>query len=752
MYCRNCKKEYPEGSRFCGSCGAPLVRMLDIYGERFYEGDMEAFNYIYADTYSWVLNEVRKIFAVNVSEIDDCVQEIYLLLYRKIRQYNPARGSFSAWFNTLVRNRIYDYGRKLARNKEFVPDEEEGYFSEMVDENIHINPEAKLERSERERILDEIMQELSESQRLCIQLFYCEGLKIKEIAERLNISKGTVKSRLYNGLKKLNVKVTDMQKRGLYTFTMAPLAFFLWIISRDDCSAKEDYFALQKAQNFMAQNALQQAKNMAAANGAGQAKGAVNPASKVPGAMAGKASGTAVKATVLKILAGGITAAVIGTAGFFGGRMIKNHQAKKETTQTQNGQNNQDKSNKQNGQNSSGASDNQGSAGKNTKGSSKQFVNNNEAFVKEMLTLTVNSNTLVQDNKEKSLRDAVDVSMMLMYDSNSSNEGDSEIWNVVSKDQVKDTKADNQGGSISVQESAFDKMKQFLGCETGLEKLSTQYGEKDQIFDNFSCKNGVVAANDLYPNADDMKSVNILLKRPLDNGDMELFFVDNVYETPEQVYSAVISPADNALGAQLSKVEVKLKADNFNKILGAAAVLGKQYTANGNKLSGNISEISDANKMTALIDSVYWYHIMNSNDMEEDMGVSYPVFSEDDVEATTANSVTVKKSAFNDYLNFVSYNGTIDDVKNYAGEDQTYGCAVNIEGDRITFTFEEDGDIPYSLQGTEEKIKQSLKMDKQGNLTLDFQLFEMEGAGDQCTMAMGFDGNSGLKLKSFVRK
>ena len=449
---------------------------------------------------------------------------------------------------------------------------------------------------------------------------------------------------------------------------------------------------------------------------------------------------------------GGITAAVIGTAGFFGGRMIKNHQAKKETTQTQNGQNNQDKSNKQNGQNSSGASDNQGSTGKNTKGSSKQFVNNNEAFVKEMLTLAVNSNTLVQDNKEKSLRDAVDVSMMLMYDSNSSNEGDSEIWNVVSKDQVKDTKADEQGGSISVQESAFDKMKQFLGCETGLEKLSTQYGERDQIFDNFSCKNGVVAADDLYPNADDMKSVNILLKRKSDNGDMELFFVDDVYGTPEQVYSAVISPANNTLGAQLSKVEVKLKADNFNKILGAAAVLGKQYMANGNKLSGNISEISDANKMTALIDSVYWYHIMNSDSVEEDTGVSYPVFSEDDVMAATDNSVTVKKSSFNDYLNFVSYNGTIDDVKNYTGEDQTYGCAVNIEGDRITFTFEEDGDIPYSLQGKEDEIKQSLKMDKQGNLSLNCQLFELEGAGDQCTMTMEFDGDSGLKLKSFVRK
>ena len=196
MYCRNCKKEYPEGSRFCGSCGAPLVRMLDIYGERFYEGDMEAFNYIYADTYSWVLNEVRKIFAVNVSEIDDCVQEIYLLLYRKIRQYNPARGSFSAWFNTLVRNRIYDYGRKLAGNREILPETSQQYFKEITDRNVYINPEARIEYAEREQILDEILDDIGEGQRICIQMYYNDGLKIKEIAQILNISEGTVKSRI----------------------------------------------------------------------------------------------------------------------------------------------------------------------------------------------------------------------------------------------------------------------------------------------------------------------------------------------------------------------------------------------------------------------------------------------------------------------------------------------------------------------------------------------------------------------------
>lgn len=56
-------------------------------------------------------------------------------------------------------------------------------------------------------------------------MYYNDGLKIKEIAQILNISEGTVKSRIHNGLKKLNTKVDEMQKRGLYTFRMLPLGF-----------------------------------------------------------------------------------------------------------------------------------------------------------------------------------------------------------------------------------------------------------------------------------------------------------------------------------------------------------------------------------------------------------------------------------------------------------------------------------------------------------------------------------------------
>ncbi|MFR8999569.1 MAG: sigma factor-like helix-turn-helix DNA-binding protein [Anaerobutyricum soehngenii] len=107
---------------------------------------------------------------------------------------------------------------------------------------------------------------------MCIQLFYCEGLKIKEIAERLNISEGTVKSRLYNGLEKVECKSYRHAKRGLYTFTMALTGVLLMDYFQRRLQCKRRLFRITKAQNFMAQNALQQAKNMAAANGAGQAK------------------------------------------------------------------------------------------------------------------------------------------------------------------------------------------------------------------------------------------------------------------------------------------------------------------------------------------------------------------------------------------------------------------------------------------------------------------------------------------------
>ena len=44
MYCRSCRKWFPNNILFCDICGKPLVKDLDIYGENFFNGDVQAFD------------------------------------------------------------------------------------------------------------------------------------------------------------------------------------------------------------------------------------------------------------------------------------------------------------------------------------------------------------------------------------------------------------------------------------------------------------------------------------------------------------------------------------------------------------------------------------------------------------------------------------------------------------------------------------------------------------------------------------
>ena len=52
MYCRSCRKWFPNNILFCDICGKPLVKDLDIYGENFFNGDVQAFDYIYQNSYN----------------------------------------------------------------------------------------------------------------------------------------------------------------------------------------------------------------------------------------------------------------------------------------------------------------------------------------------------------------------------------------------------------------------------------------------------------------------------------------------------------------------------------------------------------------------------------------------------------------------------------------------------------------------------------------------------------------------------
>jgi RNA polymerase sigma factor (sigma-70 family) len=132
-------------------------------------------------------------------------QKTFISMHKNIAQLNDL-SRFRSWMYTIAVNYCREELRKK-KNKRSLSlsdlqpggEREESYRWEESGAR-HENPERQLRQSELSDILQKCLMELSEEQREVVIMKEYEGLKFREIAEALNISENTVKSRMYYGL------------------------------------------------------------------------------------------------------------------------------------------------------------------------------------------------------------------------------------------------------------------------------------------------------------------------------------------------------------------------------------------------------------------------------------------------------------------------------------------------------------------------------------------------------------------------
>lgn len=126
-------------------------------------------------------------------EVDDVFQETWMRVVRSAHRYDPAQ-RFSAWLFAIAWNLVKDR------------------WSRRVDTaDVDLAAMASPERSPEERVVEadraervrDMVARLPERLAQAILLRYFEELSEKEVAERLGIPVGTVKSRIHHGLKRL---------------------------------------------------------------------------------------------------------------------------------------------------------------------------------------------------------------------------------------------------------------------------------------------------------------------------------------------------------------------------------------------------------------------------------------------------------------------------------------------------------------------------------------------------------------------
>jgi RNA polymerase sigma-70 factor (ECF subfamily) len=130
----------------------------------------------------------------------DLSQEAFARAFRARRDLDPAR-PFYAWYYTILRRLCFNWLRD--RRSERAGLEQAGPWLESLAAAHVEDPARAAERTEAHRRIAAAMTRLTDLEREVIVLKEFEGLKYREIAERLDVPTGTVMSRLYAARQRL---------------------------------------------------------------------------------------------------------------------------------------------------------------------------------------------------------------------------------------------------------------------------------------------------------------------------------------------------------------------------------------------------------------------------------------------------------------------------------------------------------------------------------------------------------------------
>jgi RNA polymerase sigma factor (sigma-70 family) len=145
----------------------------------------------------------------------EVTQKTFISMHRSIQGLQDVT-RFKSWLYTIAVNFCREELRRKKSNRavsleDMRPGEESTSQSWETSGGRRENPERQLRQSELSDLLQNCLLELNEEQRVVVIMKEYEGLKFREIAEALNVSENTVKSRMYYGLDGLK-KILERKK------------------------------------------------------------------------------------------------------------------------------------------------------------------------------------------------------------------------------------------------------------------------------------------------------------------------------------------------------------------------------------------------------------------------------------------------------------------------------------------------------------------------------------------------------------
>lgn len=229
MKCYQCRKKLPEGCETCPKCGAVQIFSKELIDAAIHQ-DQDAITQLYQMTKD---NVYFTIYSMEKKEdvVQDLLQDTYVKAFRSLSQLKePA--AFRSWIKRIAHNHTIDYLRK--KKPALFTDMVSAESNEVLDfrdGRPDSYPETVIDQKETASLLKDILNSLSDEQRVAVSLHYYQQFSIKEIAEQLSVTENTIKSRLNYARRHIEKKVRELERQGTKLYGMLPFPFFLWLLN-----------------------------------------------------------------------------------------------------------------------------------------------------------------------------------------------------------------------------------------------------------------------------------------------------------------------------------------------------------------------------------------------------------------------------------------------------------------------------------------------------------------------------------------
>lgn len=289
-------------------------------------GDQQAITELYNLSYKPAYAVAFKM-AGNEDDAFDILQDAYIKAFSSLDQLTDPSG-FVPWFNKITANKCRDFlrGKKnVVMFSDLTYDSDEDSVElEFRDESTSFQPEERADYSDTKRLVAEMLDNLPAEQKMVLLMYYVQEMPIKEIAEALEISENTVKSRMNYGKKKMRAQAEDMEKKGykLRVSSVTVIPFLIWMLRAfaGNVAVQPMSAAIGTAAGAAAGTAAGAAAGTTAGAAAGTTAGAAagTTAGAAAGTTASVAAGAAVSTKAVALISAGALAFTAGAVGFFG--------------------------------------------------------------------------------------------------------------------------------------------------------------------------------------------------------------------------------------------------------------------------------------------------------------------------------------------------------------------------------------------------------------------------------------------------